>query len=324
MQKEDNLWFLVITGILFELPVRLPNVYELIYFHKRSTVNAFKAHGLVQASIADSVTESFSAIRTVRSFSGEKRQIDEGSSLYLLDGFILSWWKQSKGSELSLDCGFIYRIYIYINFRKTGDICLEDVDFSYPVRPDVEILRGLNLTLKCGTVTALVGPSGAGKSTVVQLLARFYELEKILLMLSLMNMYPRMTDSSQGCQHLISNATGYDTLVGERGGLLSGGHADLNLLLMYTASIFPICSRRTVATSALDTVSERLVQEALDQLMKGRTTLVIAHRLSTVQNADQIALCSDGKIAELGTHLELLGRKGQYASLVDTQRLAFE
>ncbi|TMX00034.1 hypothetical protein EJD97_001506, partial [Solanum chilense] len=78
------------------------------------------------------------------------------------------------------------------------------------------------------------------------------------------------------------------------------------------------------ATSALDTVSERLVQEALDHLMKGRTTLVIAHRLSTVQNADQIALCSDGKIAELGTHLELLERKRQYASLVDTQRLAFE
>lgn len=78
------------------------------------------------------------------------------------------------------------------------------------------------------------------------------------------------------------------------------------------------------ATSALDTVSERLVQEALDRLMKGRTTLVIAHRLSTVQNADQIALCSDGKIVELGTHFELLERKGQYASLVDTQRLAFE
>lgn len=80
----------------------------------------------------------------------------------------------------------------------------------------------------------------------------------------------------------------------------------------------------TQATSALDAVSERLVQNALNHLMKGRTTLVIAHRLSTVQNAHQIALCSDGKIAELGTHLELLAKKGHYASLVDTQRLAFE
>jgi len=74
----------------------------------------------------------------------------------------------------------------------------------------------------------------------------------------------------------------------------------------------------------LDAVSERLVQNALNRLMKGRTTLVIAHRLSTVQNAHQIALCSEGRIAELGTHLELLGRKGQYASVVATQRLAFE
>lgn len=78
------------------------------------------------------------------------------------------------------------------------------------------------------------------------------------------------------------------------------------------------------ATSALDTVSERLVQDALNHLMKGRTTLVIAHRLSTVQNAHQIALCSDGRIAELGTHYELSSQNGQYASLVGSQRLAFE
>jgi ATP-binding cassette subfamily B (MDR/TAP) protein 8 len=78
------------------------------------------------------------------------------------------------------------------------------------------------------------------------------------------------------------------------------------------------------ATSVLDTVSERLVQDALNRLMNGRTTLVIAHRLSTVQNAHQIALCSDGRIAELGTHFELLAKKGQYASLVGNQRLAFE
>lgn len=84
------------------------------------------------------------------------------------------------------------------------------------------------------------------------------------------------------------------------------------------------CILNVQATSALDTVSERLVQDALNRLMKGRTTLVIAHRLSTVQNANQIALCSDGKVSELGTHFELLEKNGQYASLVGTQRLAFE
>lgn len=85
-----------------------------------------------------------------------------------------------------------------------------------------------------------------------------------------------------------------------------------------------ICCSLQQATSALDAVSERLVQDALNHLMKGRTTLVIAHRLSTVQNAHKIALCSDGRIAELGTHFELLAKKGQYAALVGTQRLAFE
>ena len=78
------------------------------------------------------------------------------------------------------------------------------------------------------------------------------------------------------------------------------------------------------ATSALDTTSERLVQEALNHLMKGRTSLVIAHRLSTVQNAHRIAVCSEGKITELGTHAELVAKGGSYASLVGTQRLGFE
>lgn len=108
----------------------------------------------------------------------------------------------------------------------------------------------------------------------------------------------------------------------------------LNLFLTYYGTRFPFSKHKInachfnilllQATSALDAVSERLVQDALNHLMEGRTTLVIAHRLSTVQNAHQIALCSNGQITELGSHLELLARKGQYASLVDTQRLAFE
>ncbi|KAL6580416.1 ABC transporter B member 28 [Orobanche minor] len=124
-------------------------------------------------------------------------------------------------------------------------------------------------------------------------------------------------------EFIISLPQGYDTLVGERGGLLSGGQRQRIAIARALLKNAPILILDE-ATSALDTVSERLVQDALNRLMKGRTTLVIAHRLSTVQNADQIALFSDGKISEVGTHSQLLEQNGQYTSLVATQRLAFE
>lgn len=238
--------------------------------------------------------------------------------------------------------------------------------FSYPLRPDVEVLKGLNLTLKSGTVTALVGPSGAGKSTVVQLLARFYEptIGRITVagedirtfdksewarVVSIVNQDPvlfsvsvaeniaygrpdadvskddiiKAAKAANAHEFIISLPEGYDTLVGERGGLLSGGQRQRIAIARALLKNAPFLILDE-ATSALDTVSERLVQEALDHLMKGRTTLVIAHRLSTVQNAHQIALCSDGRITELGTHSELLSRNGEYAALIGTQRLAFE
>lgn len=124
-------------------------------------------------------------------------------------------------------------------------------------------------------------------------------------------------------EFIISLPQGYDTLVGERGSLLSGGQRQRIAIARALLKNAPFLILDE-ATSALDTTSERLVQEALDLLMKGRTSLVIAHRLSTVQNAHQIAVCSDGKIMELGTHAELVAKGGSYASLVGTQRLAFE
>lgn len=292
----------------------------------------------------------------------QKKEVhDEKISLFLVNGYsgqnqIFNTHYMSALKSANTVC----------SFAGSGDVCLEDVHFSYPLRPDVEILNGLNLTLKCGTVTALVGSSGSGKSTIVQLLARFYEptrgritvsgedvrtFEKTewVEVVSIVNQEPVLFSVSVGeniayglpddnvskddiikaakaanaHEFIISLPQGYDTLVGERGGLLSGGQRQRIAIARALLKNAPILILDE-ATSALDAVSERLVQDALDQLMKGRTTLVIAHRLSTVQNANQIALCSGGRIAELGTHSELLDKKGQYASLVGTQRLAFE
>ncbi|XP_026381602.1 ABC transporter B family member 28 [Papaver somniferum] len=448
--------------------------------YKRSTIPVFKAHGKAQASISDCASETFSAIRTVRSFSGEKRQMSMfGSQIlgYQASGIKLGTFKSAneavtrvviyisllalyclggskvKAGELSVGVmasfiGYTFTLTFavqglvntfgdlratfaaverinsvlsgteideslayglerelhkkegssgnlelfydndfteknvalnehYMSALKSsgngcgvawnGDISLEDVHFSYPLRPDVEVLNGINLTLKCGTITALVGSSGAGKSTIVQLLARFYEPTKGRITVagedvrtfnktewaravSIVNQEPVLFSVSVGeniayglpdddvskedvikaakaanaHDFIISLPQGYDTQVGERGGLLSGGQRQRIAIARALLKDAPILILDE-ATSALDTVSERLVQDALNLLMKGRTTLVIAHRLSTVQNAHQIALCSDGKIAELGTHFQLLAKKkGLYASLVGTQRLAFE
>ncbi|XP_058205052.1 ABC transporter B family member 28-like isoform X1 [Rhododendron vialii] len=473
--------------ILFTLSPQLAPLLGLLMLmvsvsvavYKRSTVPVFKAHGTAQASIADCVNETLSAIRTVRSFGGEKRQMSMFSSqviayqtsgiklgvfksinesltriavyisllaLYCLGGNKVKAGELSAGTVVSF-IGYTFTLTFAVqglvntfgdlrgafaaterinsvlsgaeidealayglekdikrqgshdkNFELffvngsnknnqslnmhymsalkstsslgslawSGDICLEDVYFSYPLRPDVEILNGLNLTLKCGSVTALVGSSGAGKSTIVQLLARFYEPTRGRItvggedvrtfdksewarVVSIVNQEPVLFSLSVGeniayglpddlvskdnvikaakaanaHDFIISLPQGYDTLVGERGGLLSGGQRQRIAIARALLKDAPILILDE-ATSALDTVSERLVQDALNHLMKGRTTLVIAHRLSTVQNAHQIALCSDGRIKELGTHFELLGQKGQYASLVGTQRLAFE
>ena len=239
--------------------------------------------------------------------------------------------------------------------KGAGEVQLREIDFSYVSHSPV--LRGLNLLLPAGKVTAIVGPSGSGKTTVSALLYRFYEpqageisidgvpitsikrqslrdhvgivpQDTILFDGSIREniRYGRLdaTDVEIETAAKMANVDefvstfrdGYGTLIGERGITLSGGQRQ-RVAIARVMLKDPRILILDEATSALDTISESLVREALDRLMEGRTTLVIAHRLSTVQNAHQIAVLVDGQIAESGTHGELLRNGGKYAELYE-------
>ncbi|KAH7862550.1 hypothetical protein Vadar_006352 [Vaccinium darrowii] len=244
-----------------------------------------------------------------------------------------------------------------------GHIQFNDVCFSYPSRPDVMIFNRLRLDIPSGKVVALVGGSGSGKSTAISLIERFYEplSGEILLdgtdirqldvkwlrkQIGLVNQEPALfattirenilygkndaTLDEITCAAKLSEAIGFinnlsdrfETQVGERGVQLSGGQKQriaISRAIVKNPSILLLDE----ATSALDVESEKSVQEALDRVMVGRTTVVVAHRLSTIRNADVIAVVQSGKIVETGSHDELISRPNSaYASLVQLQEAA--
>lgn len=240
-----------------------------------------------------------------------------------------------------------------------GEIAFKDVSFNYPTRPDQPTLEGLSMAIQPGETVAIVGPSGAGKSTLFALLLRFYDPNTGEINLDGINIKNLAEDDFRSQIALVPQDTmifassaadnisygkptatrdiivaaakaanahefiermpeGYETILGERGVTLSGGQRQRLAIARAILKDAPVLLLDE-ATSALDAESEKLVQDALENLMQGRTTLIIAHRLATVLKADRILVMDEGKIIEEGTHKALIKKKGVYAGLAKLQ-----
>ncbi|KAJ0989560.1 hypothetical protein J5N97_007916 [Dioscorea zingiberensis] len=246
--------------------------------------------------------------------------------------------------------------------KLVGSVDIHDVDFAYPARPDIVIFKNFSLSIEAGKSTALVGQSGSGKSTIIGLIERFYDplkgmikidgkdirsyhLRTLRRHIGLVGQEPTLfagtirenikfgseeaTEMEVEAAARVANAhdfisclkDGYETFCGDRGAQLSGGQKQ-RIAIARAVLKNPAILLLDEATSALDSQSEKVVQEALERVMVGRTSVVVAHRLSTIQNCDLIAVLEKGMVVEKGTHASLLakGSSGSYFSLVSLQQ----
>lgn len=250
----------------------------------------------------------------------------------------------------------IMDIQLQSEFKLKGNVSMQHIRFSYPSRKELNVIKDISIEARSGEQIAIVGPSGAGKSTLVSLLLRFYEPDegKILfdgkdatsipltqlrkqialvpqdILLFGGTIYENIAYGKPGAtidevkaaarkanahDFITSFPEGYETVVGERGTKLSGGQRQ-RVAIARAILKDPVILLLDEATSSLDSESEALVQEALNNLMQNRTSFVIAHRLSTIRNADQIIVLEDGKVKEKGTHHELISiEEGLYKNL---------
>ncbi|MDD5729033.1 MAG: ABC transporter ATP-binding protein [Victivallales bacterium] len=287
------------------------------------------------------------ALNPVNMLSTQSTVISQGLAGATRIGNLLSVIPEIKDAPDALKAG-----------RLHGDIVFKNVNFSYDAHTPV--ISQLSLTVKPGQKVALVGPSGCGKSTLSNLLLRFYEVNSGQILVDGVDIrkysmesyrnnigvvlqdpflfsgtireniaYGKKDASDEEITRAATMANvdefvydmeaGYETKVGENGVSLSGGQKQ-RLAIARAILKDPAILILDEATSALDTVSEYLVQKALDNLMKNRSTLIIAHRLSTIKNADMIVVMENGEIVQSGTHDQLLNVKGTYSKLYETQQ----